>query len=278
MKQFICIMLFITGFVCKANAEETIEFLPAKNLFNAPIADPRWPKFLMGISKDSKNGFGKNLWTFNFGENIGLIKFGSTEKPFEFGVQAASFGLMDIHSKPTKLINTDYFVAAGISYRNGNFQHLFQLSHVSSHIGDEYLLSTEGQRIERINLSYETAKWFLRYKNSSSFSPYTQIGYILHVDPSTVKRLTLAAGIDYLSDKIIFLDATKFIAGGFISSWEENKFQPTINIRAGLQYERTKYCGRYLQLLVEYKTGKSQHGQFYRRNINHIGLLVTFSS
>ncbi len=277
MKYFICALIFLLSYANNAIADQ-IEILPAKNLFDAPIADPRWPRFLMGISRDFKNNLGKHLWTFNFGENIGLMKYGSQEAPFEFGVQAAVFGLMDISSNPTQLINADYFVAFGLSHNRGNLQHLFQLSHVSSHVGDEYLLSTEGQNLKRINLSYETVKWFIRYKNNPTISPYVIFGYIVHVEPSPIKRLNVAAGVDYSSSKFIFNDSTRFIAGGFIHAWQENKFSPTTTIRMGLQYERTKYCNRYLQLLIEYKKGKSQQGQFYNRNIDHVGILIAFST
>ena len=270
--------MILINLLLTAQAQE-IKLLPGKNLFNPPIADPRWPKFLMGISRDAHNRLGKSIWSFNFGENIGLIRFGSSEKPYEIGVQAATFGAMDIHSKPTTLLNTDYFVGLGLSHRHDNFQHLFQLSHTSSHIGDELLLSPRGQNIKRINLSYEAVKWFLRYKDTaSSFSPYLQLGYIINIEPNKIKRFNIAGGIDYFSNKFSFVDTARFIAGGFINSWEENKFTPTINFRFGLQFEHTEYYGRYLQLLIEYQRGQSQHGQFYRIKTNHIGLLVTFSS
>jgi hypothetical protein len=275
MKSIIALVLIFINFFSQAYAQTDI--LPAKNLFNPPVADPRWPKFSMGVARDFSKNFGKTIWTFNFGENIGLVRFGSVERPFEFGIQAASFGAMNIHSNPSVLINNDYFVGIGLSHRHDHFQYLWQVSHVSSHVGDELLLTS--RNIKRVNLSYETVKWFMRYKNPlSSFSPYMQLGYIVHVDPSYVKRFSIAGGIDYLSSKPAFISGTRFVAGGFINSWQENKFKPTINIRAGLQFEKTEYYGRYLQVLLEYQNGPSQYGQFYNLKTNYIGLLVTFSS
>lgn len=270
-------MLCILFCWCHIAQADDIELLPPKNLFDAPIADPRWPKFLMGLDHDCQNNFGKTLWTFNFGEDIGLMRFGKN-KSFEFGVQAGVFGLMAINREPTILINTDYFVALEVSHLQGNFQHLLQVSHTSSHVGDEFLLSQKGRNFQRINLSYEMLKYFLRYKPSPRISPYMTLGYIFHADPNYIKRLMLGAGIDLYSKKIIFKDSTRLIAGAFISSWEENNFSATVTVRAGLQYEKTKYCNRFLQLLLQYQTGKSQAGQFYRNNTQTIGLLVAFSS
>lgn len=279
IKKLSCTILCLSAFYCYGDTTDNIELLPPKNLFDAPIADPRWPKFLMGIDRSftNANKLGKTLWTFNFGEDIGLIRFGKN-KSFEFGVQAGVFGLMNINNDPTILINTDYFVALEISHIHGNFQHLCQVSHTSSHVGDEFLLSSKGKNFQRINLSYEMFKYFLRYKPSPRVSPYVTASYIFHIDPNYVKRFVIGAGADLYSKKIIFKDSTRLIAGAFVNSWEENNFSPTVTIRAGLQYEKTKYCNRFLQLLVQYQWGKSQAGQFYHNNTQTIGLLVAFSS
>jgi hypothetical protein len=255
-----------------------LEVLPPKNLFDAPIADPRWPKFTMGLSHDFEGGFGHTLWNFSFGEDIGLLKFGSKKYPFEFGIQAGAFGVMDIDTTPSRLINTDYFIALEISHVHNSFQHLLQVYHQSSHVGDELLLSADGQNINRINLSYEVVKYFLRYKPSQNFSPYATAGYLFHVDPNYIKRWVFSAGLDLYSNKIIFKDSTRLIAGAFINSWQENNYSPTVTVRAGLQYERVKYCNRFLQLLLQYQGGRSHHGQFYRTTVNEVSVLVAFSS
>ncbi len=272
------VILLTIGGTCLAADQEILEVLPPKNLYDAPIADPRWPKFLMGLSHDFKGDFGKTLWIFNFGEDIGLVKFGNPKYPYEFGVQAGAFGVMDISTEPTQLVNTDYFVALEISHVHDKYQHLLQIFHQSSHVGDEFLLSPQAANFTRINLSYEMLKYFLRYKHSPYFSPYATAGCILHVDPNHVKRLAFSAGVDLYSKKIVFKDSMRIIAGGFINSWEENNFSPSITVRVGLQYERVKYCNRFLQLLLQYEGGKSQQGQFYGTNIQQFGILIAFSS
>jgi len=275
------LLLFVLPFLIIAtnlDAQEDLEILPPQNIYDAPIADPRWPKFSMGISHDFKNNFGDTLWVFSFGEDIGLIKFGDTKNLYEFGIQAGAFGIMDIDTSPSRLINTDYFVALEVSHAHNNFQHLWQIFHQSSHVGDEYLLSQDGLGLTRINLSYEEFKYFLRYKPSPYFSPYVTAGYIVHVDPNHIDRWVFSAGLDLYSRRISFNNSMRWIAGAYANSWQENNYSPTVTIRAGLQYERLKYCNRFLQLLIQYQFGKSQNGQFYSKKINQVGLLIAFSS
>lgn len=233
---------------------------------------------MIGISHDFNDNFGKSLWTFDFGEDIGILKFGNARYPYEFGVRAGAFGIMDISSNPSRLLNTDYLVSLYISHLHNEFQHLFEINHQSSHVGDEFLLSPQGQNFTRVNLSCNMLKYSLRYKPSPNFSPYISAGYIFTADPNDIKRLEFSAGLDLYSKKIVFNDSARLVAGAFVNSWEENNYHPTAVIRAGLQYERVKYCNRFLQFLVEYNVGKSQQGQFYATNTQQIGILIAFSS
>lgn len=279
MKYLIFITFLVISSGIYATEKEIMEVLPPNNLYDPPIADPRWPKFLIGIDHDYNGTLGKNIWSFSFGENIGLIKFGNSSKPYEFGVQAATYGYMDVSSDPTRLLDQDYFFAFGISHVNGSFQQLFQLYHFSTHLGDEFLLSAQGRTVNRINLSYETLRWYGRYKSKATgFTPYVSFGYIFHLEPSYLNRFITEAGLDFYSKKIIFKDSTRLIAGADYTSLLQNNFSGTFTVRAGLQYERTRYCNRFLQLLLQYSYGKSQMGQFYNLNMNSLGIVVAFSS
>jgi hypothetical protein len=46
--------------------------------------------------------------------------------------------------------------------------------------------------------------------------------------------------------------------------------------RAGLQFENPDFLERKLQLLMEYYSGKSPHGQFYENTIEHFGVGLHF--
>ncbi len=78
----------------------------------------------MGVARDFKGILGKRIWNFSFGENIGIAKFETPENSYEIDVQPAAFGMMDIASHPTKLVNTDYFIGLGVSKSKDNWQHL----------------------------------------------------------------------------------------------------------------------------------------------------------
>jgi len=97
---------------------------------------------------------------------------------------------MDIGRSTTRLINSDYFVGAGVSFvYDRRWQNLIQISHQSCHLGDEFLISKPSYLRKRINLSHEAIKWYTAYK-FDSFRPYIGFGYLFDRDPSYVKPFT----------------------------------------------------------------------------------------
>lgn len=254
------------------------EMMPSGTIYNAPIADPKWPRFSVGYQKHFKKNHGRSIYFLSFGENLALFRHQNNSEAYELGIQAGLFGAMDISSNPTRLINSDYFVGLGLSIvKSKNWQNMIQFSHLSSHLGDELIVSDPHITKKRINLSYETFKWLTAYK-FNSLRPYVGVGYIVHRDPSSLKPLTLEGGLDYISEDKFIFHTTRAVAGLHLHSWQENKFRPTFNVRGGLQLENPVWQSRYLQGLIDYSYGKSRHGQFYKQKEHYIGVLISLSS
>lgn len=259
-------------------SQSSHEVLPADAIYESPIADPKWPKFSAGYQKHLKNIYGKDIFSLSFGENIPMLRYCTDGWAYEVGLQAGVFGLIDVNSSPSKLINSDYFVGGGLSFvYDRKWQNLFQFSHLSSHLGDEFLIAQPAYINKRINLSYEAFKWFTAYK-VNSFRPYIGFGYLVHRDPSTLKPFTLEGGIDYISQKSFLFDTARYVFGIHTHLWRQNNFKPSFNMRTGLQFEDPVWRGRHMQLLIEYSQGKSRHGQFYKKKEHYIGVLVAFSN
>ena len=254
------------------------ELLPNGVIYDAPIADQKWPKFLVGYQKHFRNNYGTDIFKLSFGENLALFRSKSQYWTYEVGIQAGLFGIMDFSSKPSRLINSDYFVGLGFSLMyNDKWQNLFQLSHQSSHLGDEFLISKPAYLNKRINLSYETLKWYTAYK-FEMFRPYLGIGYLIDKDPSYLKSLTCEIGLDYISKTKFFWDKTNFVFGIHSFFWQENRFNPTINVSTGLQLDTPVWKGRSIRLLLDYGHGPSQQGQLYVKKENYVGLSISISS
>src|SRR3989454_12545257 len=78
---------------------------------------------------------------------------------------AGVFSQFNMQSATNDLINTDYLVGLPLTYRHGSWATRFRLYHQSSHLGDEYLLHTNAQRVDltfeaaELLVSKEIAQW-----------------------------------------------------------------------------------------------------------------------
>lgn len=264
--------------IIPTNIPANMEFLPSRTLYDAPLADPKWPAFCAGYQRHYDKIYGKHLFALSFGDNLALFRHHKDNMSYEWGIQAGLSGLMDFSKAPSKLINSDYFVGGGLSIvYDKHWQNMFQFSHLSAHLGDELLLSSQKLAATRLNLSYEAFKWYTAYK-FESFRPYVGIGYMVNCDPSYLKPLILEAGIDYVSPDAFLMKTGRFVWGIHTHCWQTNGFKPSLNIRPGVQFENPNGNGRHLRFSLDYSNGKSRHGQFYTKTEHYIGILVSITS
>jgi hypothetical protein len=255
-----------------------LEIIPNGVIYEAPIADPKWPKFSAGYQRHFSSVYGKNIFDLAFGENLALLRYHASTIAYEIGIQAGLTGLMDFSKSPSKLINSDYFVGIGLSIvYDKKWQNLIQFSHISSHIGDEFIISRPRYLDKRINLSYEALKWYTAYK-FGSFRPYIGLGYLMDQDPSYLKPFTIETGLDYLSRTKILWDKARFIFGINAFFWNETKYSPRVNVSTGIQLDNPVWSGRTLKFLLNYTNGNSRHGQFYKKREKYLGVSVNISS
>ncbi|MEW6110158.1 MAG: DUF1207 domain-containing protein [Nitrospirota bacterium] len=245
-----------------------------KLLFEPLIADPRWPHFSATYQYYLNNKELKNVGSTSFGETF---SFYTGHAPFggrwQFGIQAAVFAIFDLDAESKDLINADYWVGIPLSYRTGNFSALFRIFHQSSHLGDEYLLRN---RLDRVNLSYESVDMKISYDINGWFRTYAGGGFILHKEPSDLLPWSTQFGLEFKSRRKYLGDRIRPVAGVDLKNWEENNWKGDLSARFGVQIESKKTVGHKVQLLFEYFKGHSPNGQFYERSIEYLGFGTHF--
>ena len=163
--------------------EEAVEILPLPefDLFAPLLADPRQPRFSVSYQRyrTSIDDFGAA--SVAFGEYFGLAAGVLRDSwAWQTGIQGGVFALFNLDAPSNDLINADYWIGVPLSYRKGPRSYVVRLYHQSSHLGDEFLLSSSG--IERVNLSYEDLEALAAYEYES-FRFYAGGGYILKSEP-----------------------------------------------------------------------------------------------
>ncbi len=246
------------------------------SLFQPLIADPKWPRFTLAYQYDlKKSNLKRHAFAPNFGASFSLyrIKDQKKDQEWELGIQAGLFGLMDIGRDPTALMNADYFVGFPISYRKGGLTALLRPYHISTHLGDEFMLTREGKKTKRINLSYEGIDLILSY-NIKAFRVYGGGGYLIHKEPSYIKPLKLQIGTEYYANNTFMKGRLRPVSGVDIKAEQNGSWLPGVSIKTGVQIENSALISNKLQVMLEYYSGRSMHGQFYKDKIQYMGIAL----
>ena len=251
-----------------------VGWLPEGHLFSPLLADPRWPHFSASYQYYPNDQNVRSVGAATFGETIPLYR---TAAPMmgqvELGVQAGVFAVFDLEAESMDLVNADYLVAATAAYRTGNVSALTRLFHQSSHLGDEYLLRT---RVERLNVSYEGVDLRLSYDLPFGFRLYGGGSVLFDQEPSDLKPWATQAGVEFRSPQTFWGGRIRPVAALDVQNHQENGWRADVSARAGIQFESLRVLGRNLQLLVQYFNGNSPNGQFYKEEIEYVGLGVHF--
>lgn len=244
-------------------------------------ADPRQPAFSAGF-RWYDQPLGSNIGMANMG---GVIPFwrGSDVWVFdrlEACVHGAAWAVFDMKSKSMDLLNSDWSGGFPINATIGDYKFRFRLYHISSHLGDEYMLRpgvSEGRKnpsFEAVDISAYAPVYF------DNFYLYGSAGHIIHSDSTfPLQHLYFVAGAEYYAQQ------WAFNAGGLhgvpyaaihSNFWEVFSFRPTYNAAIGITWNNQHHKDPQFSTSLEYFKGHSAEGQFGNTQSDYICLRVTY--
>ncbi|MGM0381684.1 MAG: DUF1207 domain-containing protein, partial [bacterium] len=136
-----------------------------------------------------------------------------------------------------------------------------------SHLGDEYLLRADP---ERINLSFESVEGLFSYRRGD-WRIYGGGEYIYNREPKSLKPRGLHWGLEYLGYETIG-DVAWLLGGIDVKEWEEHDWQSDISVKLGFEIRHPRFQQRHVRLVLEGYEGYSPYGQFYRDRISYLGM------
>jgi len=248
---------------------ERINF-PVGDPFRPLLADPKQPQFFFSFLRLKTPVSRANVAAVGYGENFGLVKW-LGDRPgdgVQLSLNAGLFAQFNLSTPSANLVNADYTVGLALSGRHGPWSAKANLSHLSSHLGDEFLI--DQPEVARVNLStialdglvsYEWEQWRL----------YGGGGYLLHRNPDDLDRGLARVGMEYHASERVW-DLGRPVAGLDIASLEEQDWETGISLKAGLEFGQPEPGRRSARLLAEAYRGFAPFGQFYNTEIEYYGM------
>jgi uncharacterized protein DUF1207 len=253
-------------------SEEGWQFLPDTRIFSPLLADPRWPHFSVGYARMIRQGFPqiRNSGTISLGEHVGMVEFASDDGArVGVGLQPAVFGLFNLDELSKDLVNADYRLGIPVDFRYGALSLEAVVLHQSSHLGDEFVLRVQHQRM---NLSYEAATLNVSLE-IGSLRFYGGFGHLIHSVPPDLDPWSARQGLEWSST-----EGESFgpVVAVHVEERQESSWRPDLSVRAGVEFVDPRRSRRRFQILLEYYRGQDPNGQFFRQRIDSVGIGIHF--
>ena len=250
---------------------ETV-FLPAGDLFKPLLADPKEPRFYISYLAFRSGSNKRQGAVGGYGEIFGLYRKDSSTGGYRWqaNFSGSIHAQFDLDSPTFDLINTDYTFGFPFSVRKGAASYRIVIYHQSSHLGDEFLLHNN---IERVEFSYEALEFIGSYE-WTSWRVYYGGEYILHQGPTDLKSLALQTGVEYYGTERV-AGRGRLVGGLDVKSDQTHDWALNSSVKAGLQFDSTEFNGRYMRLLAVGYSGFVPYGQFYNNRVTFAGIEVS---
>lgn len=258
------------------------ESMPRGDVFRPLIADPKQPQFLASAIHSTGTPLGATLAAVAFGENLGFVRWNAREPGdgIQLGLAGGVFAQFDLGTPSFDLVNADYTIGVVATARRGAWSGRARFYHQSSHLGDEYLLRVQP---ERVNLSFEALE-ALASLDMERWRAYAGGEVLVRRDPGDLVPTMVHAGLEFRGAKPVLrfrgMGAARFVAGVDAKSWQRTDHSLAWSVRTGLEFRpdrEPEEGGRRLSLLLELYDGASPYGQFYAENISYVGIGVHFT-
>lgn len=247
-------------------------------LFQPLLADPRQVCYSLGY-RAGDHVIGVKTIGVSLGDDFPIYRWLNifNHGDLQVGIEAGIWSVfnLDPHPNPdggTELVNTDFYCGIPITYAYNQWSFRFRIYHISSHLGDEYMVNHP--EVKRLNPSMEAVDLYVSYQFSQAFRFYIGPGVIVHSDETYREKPPLYIGYGtearFLGSKFLKqrLFGTCFLAIHIRNvQWLHWNFDGTY--RLGYEFSKLAGVGRKFRFYVGFHNGYSLEGQFQKERTHY---------
>jgi len=238
--------------------------LPEGLIYRSYLAGGREPRLAGQWVYDREQGW---LWDIALGGRAALLRYGTAAPAWAEGFEAELEGaaLARLNWATRDLWTTDFRAGMPLAYRSGPWEYKFGYYHISSHLGDLYMLANPTW--PRVRYVRDCLVGAAALRPVQAVRLYAETSWAFNA-PGASAPWELQCGAEYSpwdpSDC-----GSPFLAANTLLR-EELRFSGSLRLEAGWQWSGSG--GQLFRTGVMYFNGLSDQGQFYNRFEEQIGL------
>lgn len=253
--------------VSPAPASWAWQVLPAGLVYPGYLAGAKESRMASIFNHDSNLGW---IWDVTLGGRAAILRYGTDGSPrpqgVELGIEGAAFPRLDMeHDRD--LLSADFRVGFPLTFASGPWQIKFAGYHLSSHLGDEYMIRFPDY--PRINYSRDALILGAGYYLTENLRLYSEAEWAFYDDGGS-QPWAFQFGVDYSPLRSAGRwSGTPFLAlNGQIR--EEVDYGGSFTAQAGWQWRGA--ASRLLRMGAQYFVGKSEQYETFRTDEQKVGL------
>jgi hypothetical protein len=240
--------------------------MPEGLIYHSYMAGVKEPRFASVWSP--QKGYGKG-WDAALGGRLGVLRYGTNDgdRPdgWQLDVEGGVFTRLDPNAYSTPLIAADFRLGIPLTFGHGPWHFKFGYYHISSHLGDEYMLVVD--EFHRINYARDALALGIGYYCTDALRVYGEMGYA----PSAVggaEPWEFQWGVDYSPINTGYRGSLFWALNGHLR--QDVDYDGNFVAQLGWQWRRRR-SGGVFRLGMQYYTGKNEQYEFYTESESRLG-------
>jgi len=240
--------------------------LPVGLIYRSYLAGAKEPRLASVWNHDSRIG---SMWDLTLGGRVGLLRYGTSDtlfpKGWQLDMEGASVLRLDMENS-RDLVAADFRAGFPLTYSINRWEHKFAFYHMSSHVGDEYMIRVPS--FQRINYSRDALVYGTAFRPDANWRFYGEVGYATYFDGGSLPWET-QFGIEFSPLVPTNLRPRPFVATNGALRQDKN-WSGNFVLQAGIQW--CGYAGQRFRFGLEYYNGLSRQFEFFDQFEQQVGL------
>jgi hypothetical protein len=245
-------------------------FFPQGLIYRSYLAGAKESRFRSVWNHETNNG---NIWDITLGGNVGLVRYGNRgdarPEGFQLGLEGAGLVRLDI-DEDRDVDAADYRFGIPLTWGDSIHQVKFAYYHLSSHVGDEFLLKNIG--FNRLNYSRDVFVYGHSLYPREDVRIYGEAGYAFYAD--VAEPWEFQFGIDWSPAGRTGPYGAPFAAfNGHLR--EEVDYGGNFVVQGGWAWRRSPASGLF-RVGGEYYSGKDDQFSFFDQSVQKAGFGIWY--